>query len=64
MGQLNAITTYITQLLTQHVGEFSALGQSMFVSFAIIMVVWFGVKAWCNAFHAANMTGRHATGRA
>jgi hypothetical protein len=45
MGQLNSITSFITQLLTQHVGQFALLGQSMFLSFATIMVVWFGVKA-------------------
>ena len=28
MGQLNTITSFITQLLTQHVGQFAYLGQS------------------------------------
>jgi hypothetical protein len=45
MGQLNTITTYITQLLTEHVGQFASLGQSMFLSFATIMIVWFGAKS-------------------
>jgi len=45
MGQMSAITGYITQLLNQHVGQFTFLGQSMFLSFATIMIVWFGVKA-------------------
>lgn len=45
LGQINSITGYITQLLTQHVGQFSYLGQTMFLSFATILVVWFGVKA-------------------
>ena len=45
MGLLNTITSYITQLLTQHVGQFAFLGQGMFLSFATIMIVWFGVKA-------------------
>ena len=45
MGQLNSITTFITQLLTQHVGQFAFLGQSMFLSFATIMIVWFGAKS-------------------
>ena len=44
MGQLNTITGFITQLLTQHVGQFASLGQGMFLSFATIMIVWFGVK--------------------
>ena len=45
MGQLNTITTFITQLLTQHVGQFAYLGQTMFLSLATIMIVWFGVKS-------------------
>ena len=44
MGQLNTITDFITQLLTQHIGQFAFLGQGMFLSFATIMIVWFGVK--------------------
>ena len=44
MGQLNTITGFITQLLTQHIGQFAFLGQGMFLSFATIMIVWFGVK--------------------
>lgn len=45
MGQMNAITGYITQLLTQHVGQFAFLGQTMFLSLATIMIVWFGLKS-------------------
>lgn len=45
MGLLNTITGFITQLLTQHVGQFAFLGQRMFLSFATIMIVWFGAKS-------------------
>ena len=45
MGQLNTITGYITQLLTHQVGQFAFLGQGMFLSFATILIVWFGAKA-------------------
>ena len=45
MGQMNTITSFITQLLTQHVGQFAYLGQTMFLSLATIMIVWFGVKS-------------------
>src|SRR5438552_15790969 len=45
MGQLNTITDFITQLLTQHIGQFAFLGQGMFLSFSTIMIVWFGAKA-------------------
>ena len=54
MGQLNAITTFITQLLTQHIGQFAFLGQGMFLSFATIMIVWFGVK---NALGSSDCSG-------
>ena len=49
MGQMNAITSFITQLLTQHVGQFASLGQGMFLSLATIMIVWFGLKAALSA---------------
>lgn len=45
MGQLNTITGFITQLLSQHIGQFAFLGQGMFLSFATIMIVWFGAKS-------------------
>jgi len=60
MGQLNALTTFITQLLTEHIGQFNLLGRNMFLSFATIMIVWFGVKNALNSsshgagFHFAN----------
>jgi hypothetical protein len=54
MGQLNAITNFITQLLTQHIGQFAFLGQGMFLSFATIMIVWFGVK---NALGSSDGSG-------
>ena len=49
MGQMNAITGFITQLLTQHVGQFASLGQGMFLSLSTIMIVWFGLKAALSA---------------
>jgi len=49
MGQLNTITGFITQLLTQHIGQFAFLGQGMFLSFATIMIVWFGAKSALSA---------------
>jgi hypothetical protein len=55
MGQMNAITGYITQLLTQHVGQFASLGQTMFLSLATIMIVWFGLKSALSA-------GEHGSG--
>ena len=49
MGQMNAITGFITQLLTQHVGQFASLGQGMFLSLSTIMIVWFGLKSALSA---------------
>ena len=46
MGQLNALTTFITQLLTEHIGQFNFLGRNMFLSFATIMIVWFGSRTY------------------
>ena len=63
MGQMNTITGFITQLLNQHVGQFASIGQSMFLSFATIMIVWFGVKSALSAndraggFHFGNFGG-------
>ena len=63
MGQMNSITGYITQLLTQHVGQFAFLGQAMFLSLATIMIVWFGLKSALAAsehgsgFHFGNFAG-------
>ncbi|HKW17587.1 MAG TPA: type IV secretion system protein [Terriglobales bacterium] len=62
MGLMNSITGYITQLLTQHVGQFAFLGQAMFLSLATIMIVWFGLKSALAAsehgsgFHFGNFT--------
>ena len=55
MGQMNTITGFITQLLNQHVGQFASIGQSMFLSFATIMIVWFGLKSALSA-------GEHGSG--
>ncbi len=49
MGQMNSITGYITQLLTQHIGQFAYIGQAMFLSLATIMIVWFGLKSGLSA---------------
>ena len=63
MGQMNTITGFITQLLNQHVGQFASIGQTMFLSFATIMIVWFGVKSALSAndraggFHFGNFAG-------
>jgi len=36
---------FLTDLMTQHASLFEAMGNSMFRSFAVILIVWFGVKS-------------------
>ncbi|HZS72299.1 MAG TPA: type IV secretion system protein [Candidatus Acidoferrum sp.] len=42
---INQIFNLISQLLTQHGGQFAYIGQSMYTGLATIMVVWFGIKS-------------------
>jgi hypothetical protein len=42
---LSQIFNYISQLLTQHGGQFAYIGQSMYTGLATIMIVWFGIKS-------------------
>ncbi len=42
---INQIFTLISQLLTQHGGQFASIGQAMYTGLATIMVVWFGIKS-------------------
>ena len=41
----------ITNLLTQNLGFFDAMGQNMFLAFATIMVVWFGIRLAFSGLH-------------
>ena len=55
-----SITGFVTQLLTNHVGQFAFIGQALFLSLATIMIAWFGIKAALSAhdrgggFHFGN----------
>ena len=42
---LQFIFQAITNLLTQNLGFFDAMGQNLFRMFATILIVWFGVKS-------------------
>jgi len=46
---LQFIFQAITNLLTQNLGFFDAMGQNLFRAFAIILVVWYGVKSALSA---------------
>jgi hypothetical protein len=48
------IFNYISQLLTQHGGQFAYIGTSMYTGLATIMIVWFGIKS---AFGASEVVG-------
>jgi hypothetical protein len=51
---ITQIFNFISQLLTQHGGQFAYIGQSMYIGLATIMVVWFGIKS---AFGASEVVG-------
>jgi type IV secretory pathway VirB6-like protein len=51
---LTQIFNYISQLLTQHGGQFAYIGKSEYIGLASIMVVWFGIKS---AFGASEVVG-------
>jgi hypothetical protein len=42
---MNDLFQFLSDLLTTHSGTFQALGQNLFRSFAVILIVWFGVKS-------------------
>ncbi|MGH9451057.1 MAG: type IV secretion system protein [Terriglobia bacterium] len=60
MGTLTQIFNFISQLLSQHGGQFAYIGQSMYTGLATIMVVWFGIKS---AFGASEVVGGFHFGR-
>lgn len=51
---ITQIFNFISQLLTQHGGQFAYIGQSMYTGLATIMIVWFGIKS---AFGASEVVG-------
>lgn len=51
---ITQIFNFISQLLTQHGGQFAYLGQSEYIGLATIMIVWFGIKS---AFGATEVVG-------
>ena len=46
---MGSITGFVTQLLTNNVGQFAFIGQALFLSLATIMIAWFGIKAALSA---------------
>ena len=42
---MNDLMTFLYGLMTTHSQMFESLGMSLFRAFAIILIVWFGVKS-------------------
>ena len=43
-SSMNDLFAFLTQLMTEHAALFETLGTNMFRGFAVILIVWFGVK--------------------
>jgi hypothetical protein len=50
---------YLTELMTQQAGLFETQGQNLFRDFAIIMIVWFGLKTALSAAGGGHSSGFH-----
>ena len=48
-SSLNDLFAFLTELMTRHAALFEAVGLNMFRGFAIILIVWFGVKTALSA---------------
>jgi type IV secretory pathway VirB6-like protein len=44
-SSMNDLFAFLTQLMTQHAAMFQTMGTNMFRGFAVILIVWFGVKS-------------------
>ena len=48
-SSLNDLFAFLTELMTRHAAMFETVGLNMFRGFAIILIVWFGVKTALSA---------------
>src|SRR5215831_13347344 len=58
-SSLNDLFAFLTQLMTEHAALFEATGNRMFRSFAIILIVWFGVKSALSAASGSQVAVFH-----
>src|SRR5215471_21644064 len=58
-SSMHDMFAYLTELMTQHAGLFETQGQNMFRDFAIIMIVWFGLKTALSAAGGGHSSGFH-----
>ena len=42
---MNDLFAFLTQLMTEHASLFESVGEHMFRGFAVILIVWYGVKS-------------------
>lgn len=48
-GSMNDLFAYLARLMTEHAALFERMGAGMFRGFAVILIVWFGVKSALSA---------------
>lgn len=58
-SSMNDLFAFLTQLMTQEAGLFQTMGTNMFRGFAVIMIVWFGVKAALSSASQGHGSGFH-----
>jgi hypothetical protein len=58
-SSMHDLFAFLTNLMTQHASLFETMGQNMFRGFALIMIVWFGVKTALSAAGAGHTSGFH-----
>src|SRR5512137_2870100 len=56
---MNDLFAFLSQLMTQHAGLFEAMGAHMFRGFAVILIVWFGIKSALSEASGGPGTGFH-----
>ena len=56
---MNDYFSFLTELMTQHAGIFQASGEQLFRAFAVILIVWFGVKSALGAASGGQAAGFH-----
>ncbi|PWT96946.1 MAG: hypothetical protein C5B51_32310 [Terriglobia bacterium] len=44
-SSMNDLFAFLTDLMTEHASMFESIGNNMFRGFAVILIVWFGVKS-------------------
>src|SRR5437879_13895982 len=56
---MHDLFAFLSDLMTQHASLFESMGQNMFRGFAVIMIVWFGVKTALAAASGGHSSGFH-----